>query len=110
MKRTIDPLIKDLVKELNAAGFATNSSCQGKTCQADFDKGKHCDHSFITFDDEDVLFQRRGEARRLGLFVYNGSHSISAISGRERTVRTVIARNLEFVARMRKLFGLTPPS
>jgi hypothetical protein len=104
----IDPLLRDLVRDLNQAGFSTSASCQGKTCAVDFRVWRHCPQSFVTFQDPRVLLQRKARASRLGLFLYNGNSSVSALSGRETSMETVFARNLSFVSRMRELFGLPP--
>jgi tRNA(Phe) wybutosine-synthesizing methylase Tyw3 len=82
MLSTFDPLIKDLIDDLNKAGFATQSSCQGKTCLEDFEKKKHCDHSFVTFDSDAILKVRKRQAKTLGLCIYNGNMSISAVHGK----------------------------
>ena len=38
----IDPLLRDLIAELNAAGYETFCSCQGKTSERDFEDERHC--------------------------------------------------------------------
>ena len=101
----IDPLLRDLVRELNAAGHETWSSCQGKTCPEDFAAGRHCDHSFLTFTE--LPRRIRSRARRLGLYVYNGGTSISGLTGDEVTQEDIIRRNLAFSALVRKLFELS---
>ena len=105
-REKIDPLLKKLIADLNKAGFTTNSSCQGKTCQEDYEEDRHCEHSFISFTDETVLSKRRAKARKLGLFIYNGDVSITALSGRETKAEIVFKRNLSFVPKMRELFKL----
>ena len=105
-KNRIDRLLRELVADLNQAGCSTDSSCQGKTCLEDYKRDRHCEHSFISFEDPQILLKRRAKARRLGLYVYNGNYSITALSGRETKAETVFARNLGFVGRMRELFNL----
>lgn len=105
-KKSIDFLIRALVADLNQAGFETFSSCQGKTCLEDFEKNRHCDHSFISFQDETILSKRKAKAKKLGLYVYNGNYSVTALSGHEIKPETIIARNVSFVANMRALFNL----
>jgi hypothetical protein len=105
-KNKLDPLLRELIADLNKAGFSTDSSCQGKTCLEDFERTRHCDHSFISFEDDQVLLRRRAKARKLGLYIYNGNYSITALSGRETKVETLLARNRGFVGRMRELFNL----
>lgn len=105
-KEKSDPLLRELIVDLNKAGFSTFASCQGKTCVEDYECNRHCEHSFVSFDDHQVLTRRKARARRLGLWIYNGDCSITAVSGREGDAEKVFARNLSFVAKMRELFKL----
>jgi len=105
-REKIDPLLTKLITDLNKAGFTTNSSCQGKTCPNDYEEDRHCEHSFISFTDETVLPKLRAKARKLGLVIYNGGISITALSGRETKAETIFKRNLNFVSKMRELFNL----
>ena len=105
-REKIDPLLKKLVADLNKAGFITNSSCQGKTCPDDYENDRHCEHSFISFTDDTVLRKRRAKAKKLGLYIYNGDISITALSGRETKAESIFKRNLSFVPKMRELFDL----
>jgi hypothetical protein len=105
-REKIDPLLKKLIADLNNAGFTTNSSCQGKTCLEDYEKDRHCEHSFISFTDDRVLSKRRAKARKLGLVIYNGGISIKALSGRETKAEIIFKRNLNFAPKMRELFNL----
>jgi hypothetical protein len=104
MRDEIDEELRQLIIDLNAAGFATCSSCQGKRSQQDFDENKHCNHAFITFDDLPSRFNRK--AKTLGLELYNGGISICpAYEDEEPAI--FIRHNLLFPAKIRELFGLT---
>src|ERR1043165_2495377 len=85
-----DHRIAKLLSDLNAAGFRTTSSCQGKTCGRDFKERRHCDHSFITFVDK-LSSARQRRASVLGLHVYNGGMSVSALDRTEATQEEVMA-------------------
>src|SRR5436190_1891354 len=66
--RGVDIGIRRLVVDLNAAGFATDSSCQGRTSEADYAAERHTEHAFISFSEPlQRAVRRRAEA--LGLEV-----------------------------------------
>jgi hypothetical protein len=102
----IDPLLSELIAALNRAGFKTFSSCQGKTCLEDYEHNRHCEHSFISFENPSVPRRRKARARKLGLYIYNGDISVTALSGREATIDAVIQGNKAFPAKVRELFRL----
>lgn len=101
----IDPLLRELVADLNAAGIETFCSCQGKTSEKDFKDKKHCGHAFVTFSDAEL---RRVEtkARALGLHISYRNQFITSLGGDEDGHSEMIAKNLSFPVKMRELFGL----
>jgi len=101
--RQVDAEIRQLVIELNAAGFATDSSCQGKRSPEDFSAGCHTDHAFVSFDEIPIGLKRN--AWRCGLEVYNGRISVCP-DYEDNQPETYIRHNLAFSERMRRFFKL----
>jgi len=101
----IDPAIRQLIVDLNAAGYTTFSSCQGKRSPEDFESGSHTDHAFISFEEIPVGLKRN--AWRYGLSVYNGGMSICPEYSDQRQT-TYTQRNRRFEERVRRLFKLEP--
>lgn len=101
----IDPLLRDLIADLNAAGHETFCSCQGKTSEQDFEDEAHCDRAFVTFSTA-VLRKMRAKARKLGLYVSYRNRFITSLGGDEENNAEIFAKNLGFPAKMRELFGL----
>ena len=108
MEEEIDPMLRDLIAGLNAAGFETFCSCQGKTCGRDYEGQSHCDRAFVTFS-ATLVRKVAARARALGLGVSLRNRFITSLVGDERGHAEVIAKNLAFPAKMRELFGLLPP-
>lgn len=98
----IDDGIAVLVRDLNAAGWKTCSSCQGRTSAADYQQDRHTEHAFITFNRE-IPPRLRRRARALGLVAWNGNITISP-DYEDEARRTYMTRNAEFPAAVRKLF------
>lgn len=101
----IDPLLSELIAELNAAGFETFCSCQGKTSEQDFNNKKHCTHAFVTFSAA-LIRKVAVKAKKLGLHVSYRNRFITSLGGDEKDDGEIIAKNLGFSARIRELFGL----
>jgi hypothetical protein len=101
----IDPLLRELIAELNAASFETYCSCQGKTSEQDFKDKRHCGHAFVTFSVA-LIWKVAAKARKLGLYVSYRNRFITSLGGDEKDNGEIIAKNLNFPARMRELFGL----
>lgn len=102
----IDPLIREVVTELNAAGYQTFSSCQGRTCAEDMNADKHCFHSFVSFTNPDLLQGRKSKLKEAKLYVYNGGLSVTPLTGRETDLEVVFQRNLSFSDKLRQAFDL----
>src|ERR1700728_8117 len=105
MDQEIDPLLKDLIADLNAAGIETFCSCQGKTSRQDIENHSHCDGAFVTLKLA-VLRKVITKARSVGLHVSYGNRFITTLCGDENGYTEIIAKNLSFPAKMRELFGL----
>lgn len=105
-KSTVDPLIADVVAEINAAGFETYSSCQGKTVIEDWYTDSHCVHSFLSFGSGLILYRRRKKIKELGLRIYNGNTSVTALSEGDEDCEVVMRKNRTFPDKLRKLFNL----
>lgn len=106
----VDERIRALIVDLNTAGWETCSSCQGRTCQSDYERDRHTEHAFITFSN-DIPAPLRRKAQRCGLVVWNGNITVSPVyeddRRRHRTIRarqTYMKRNREFPAAVRTLF------
>jgi hypothetical protein len=63
-EKPIDPLLSELIADLNRAGFETFSSCQGKTCLEDYEHNRHCEHSFISFEGGYVLAEAENAGKK----------------------------------------------
>lgn len=101
----IDPLLRELIADLNAAGYETFCSCQGKTSEQDFENEAHCDRAFVTFSVA-VLRKLEVKARKVGLHVSYSNRFITSLGGDEKDHAEIIAKNLNFPVLMRKPFGL----
>ena len=99
----IDPLLSDLIADLNAAGYETFCSCQGKTSERDFEDERHCDRAFVTLSVA-VLRRVRVRARRVGLHVCFRNRFVTSLGGDEKDDAEVMSKNLDFPAKMRELF------
>lgn len=105
MENEIDPLVKELIADLNAAGFKTLCSCQGKTSSQDYDDRTHCDRAFVTFSLA-VIRKMAVKARKMGLGVSLQNRFITSLCGNEKGHAEVMAKNIGFPVKMRELFGL----
>lgn len=99
----VDTEIRQLVIDLNDAGYATTSSCQGKRNKDDFKLNRHCAHAFVTFVEIPARLKRM--STRYGLEIYNGGLSICP-KYENNDPYTYIKHNLKFEDNMRSLFGI----
>lgn len=99
---TIDKNLRALIADLNAAGWETCSSCQGRTSIGDYQRERHTEHAFVSFN-TDIPVRLRRRAKRYGLEFWNGNTGVSPIYA-DDSKRTFMTRNREFPDAVRKLF------
>ena len=97
----IDPLMIDIIKELNSKNYTTHGCCQGRTIPGD----SHCKHAFIGF-----THKISARIRRIAEDIYNiypvdaADNSLATPVYSDTPDEEAIELNAEFRVAIRELF------
>ena len=96
----IDPLMIELIKELNNKGYITAGCCQGRTLIGD----SHCRHAFIVFTHK-ISASIRMMAEDYGLYPADrADNSLTSPVFRDTTDEEAIELNAKFHNAIREIF------